>query len=105
MRRKKRSSWHDNTKRFLLGVIADKTIHAKLRAAAISGLRAFDLETDADLRAVVIGQLDSTDVMISVSAVRLLAKVPSAKQALERIAHLQTKSTVVRRAARRALVQ
>ena len=91
------------TKRLLLGTIADDSAHPKLRAAAITGLRGFDLERDADLRTVVITQLDQTDVRINVSALRLLAGVPSAKAQLERISRLQSKPALVRRTARRVL--
>jgi hypothetical protein len=70
----------------LVQVAQDAGQPEKLRAAALHGLGGYDLSARADLREIVLAQLDSPDAMVAVAAVVALRDVPAAAAALERIA-------------------
>lgn len=70
----------------VVAVVSDATAHRKLRAAAVSALAGWDLGTRADLRALAIDVLDSSDVAVAVAGARVLAGVRPARSELQ--AHL-----------------
>ncbi len=92
-----------DSEKLLLAVVADTSHHAKLRAAALHGLGAYDLESREDLRAVVVDQLQSSDVMVGIAAVIALRDVASAVADLRGIAEQEGILKQVKDAARKAL--